>query len=140
MLDIQTLFSNNQAITATAVSTNVVDLGEDRNLGVGEPVALRIRVTETFTLLTSLAIAVQTANNEAFDDGLETLVSTSMLAAELVAGATTPFICLPRGVKRFVRLNYTVTGTNPNAGEITAGLAANEHDWKVYPGVIGGAG
>ena len=140
MLDKDTLFSDEQAITATAVSTNVVDLGANRNIGVGEPVALMHRVVEDFDNLDNLDIEIQTANNEAFNDGNETLLTTTLALADLVAGATSPIITLPRGVKRFLRLRYVVDGSNPSEGKITAGLASDAHDWKVYPAVTGGAG
>ena len=53
ILDEQGLFSNNQKITATAVSTNVLDLGK-REVSFGTPVELFIQVTEDFVKLTSL--------------------------------------------------------------------------------------
>ena len=68
------LFSNDQAITATAVSTNVIDLGvagtpvhgaaplhNDKGLGTAVPVL--IQVTEAFTLLTSLTVTLENSAN-----------------------------------------------------------------------------
>ena len=40
--DAQNLFSDAQALTVTADSTNVIDLGVDRNVGQGEPLAVVI--------------------------------------------------------------------------------------------------
>ena len=39
-IDAQGKFSDGQALTASAVSSNVVDLGGDYNLGIGEPMAV----------------------------------------------------------------------------------------------------
>ncbi len=39
-VDSQLLFSDSQAVTATAVGTNVVDLSLARNIGEGEPVGV----------------------------------------------------------------------------------------------------
>lgn len=39
-LDKQTRFSDSQAITATAVGTNVIDLGVNRSIGNGEPMSV----------------------------------------------------------------------------------------------------
>ena len=139
-LDKQMIFSDEQAITASAVSTNVIDLQSNRNLSVGEPVPILFRVTEAFATLTSLTVGVQTADNEAFDSGLATLISVTVPVASLTAGAGIPLMALPRGVKRFLRLNYTVTGDNATAGKVTAGIVATDSDWSAYPGVVGGAG
>lgn len=39
-LDGQTQFSDGQAVTASAVGTNVIDLSQDRSIGNGEPLAV----------------------------------------------------------------------------------------------------
>ncbi len=43
-LDAQAQFSDGQAVTATAVGTNVIDLSVDRSMGNGEPLAVVITV------------------------------------------------------------------------------------------------
>lgn len=43
-LDAQNQFSDSQALTATALSTNVIDLSLNRNIGNGEPMAVVINV------------------------------------------------------------------------------------------------
>ena len=42
ILDAQNQFSSAQALTATADSTNVIDLGVAREIGVGEPMCVLI--------------------------------------------------------------------------------------------------
>ena len=137
ILDMQSLFSDNQAITATAVSTNVVDLGATeapvnraaptnpvliKDLGKGEPTPILIQVTEDFDALTSLNIAVQVDTVEGFGSPTEVL-SVDVVLADLVAGYQTPIIWVPTKVnQRFMRLNYTVTGSNPTVGTVLAGL------------------
>ena len=44
-IDSQLQFSDAQAVTATAVGTNVVDLSVDRSIGNGEPMAVVFAVT-----------------------------------------------------------------------------------------------
>ena len=44
ILDSQAQFSDAQALTATAVGTNVIDLSQDRSIGNGEPMAVVITV------------------------------------------------------------------------------------------------
>jgi hypothetical protein len=126
-------FSNAQAITATAVSTNVIDLGAmgiikgdtaaiDREIARNIDIPLLVQVVETFNNLTSLAITVESASDEAFTSPKSIALGT-MLLADLVAGAKPPFTQFPIGMEhRYVRLKYTVAGSNPTAGKITAGV------------------
>ena len=44
--------------------------------------------------------------------------------ADLKLGYQTPVITLPQKTERFLRLNYTVTGTAPTLGKVTAGIVA----------------
>ena len=131
ILDTKNLFSDGQAITGSAVSTNVVDAfvngglnANERALANGEPLRLLVQVTEDFDNLTSLAIAVQTDDNEGFSSPTE-LATSSVVLADLVAGKRVPIAFMPEGNQRYVRLNYTVTGSNPAAGKITAGFVCD---------------
>ena len=132
--DLQSLFSDGQAIRATAASTNVVDLGPvgtpigsvgalPRDIGAGAPTPISIRVNKTFNTLTSLRIDLQVSDVEAFTGTPDTVSSITLTRAQLVAGRDIPPQYIPRGTnKRYVRLTYTVVGNNPTAGEITAGF------------------
>jgi len=127
------LMSDQQAITATANSTNYIDLGAPgtpygaaaafhRDIGKGMKVPLLVQVTEDFTLLTSLAIILQTDDDSAFGSA-KTVFEKDVVLADLVAGYQIPFEYLPKSVdERYFRLRYVVTGTNPDAGKITAGI------------------
>lgn len=44
ILDAENLFSDAQAVTVTAVGTNVIDLSQDRSIGNGEPMAVMFTV------------------------------------------------------------------------------------------------
>lgn len=123
LLDLQTLFSSAQAITATAASTNSVDTGSAKDAGKGGHVPLLIQVTESFNNLTSLTIDIETDDNSSFSSATK-LASMTVPLAKLVAGYQTPIITLPQGLERYVRLKYTVTGTAPTTGKVTAGLCA----------------
>ena len=131
------LFSDGQAITATAVSTNIIDLGATgtpygaasplvREVGFGNEVELYVGVTQTFNNLTSLTISVQTDDNAGF--GSPTTVWTS-IAYPLTDLALGKRYLLPDHImaginERYVRLNYTVAGTAPTLGKVTAGVVA----------------
>lgn len=124
IFDKENLFSEDQAVTATAVSTNVVDLGVDRDIGKGVPVPVVIQVTEDFATLTSLTAEIQTASDEAFSSPTVLATSGAVPAADLVAGKQLALQYMPLGTKRYLRINYTVAGTDATAGTVTAGVVA----------------
>lgn len=120
LLDQENVFSDAQAITADAVSTNVIDLGA-AGLAPGNPLSAVVHVLEAFNNLTSLTITVQSSVDEAFSSPIAHQAVTIALA-NLTAGKKIDLGSLLDGVKRYVRLNYDVTGTNPSTGELTAAL------------------
>ena len=120
ILDEQGLFSNKQAITKSCVSENVLDMGK-REVSFGTPVGLFIQIAETFNNLTSLSIKVQTSMEEDFSSNVD-LVEQKMLLDELTKGAVSSIKFLPKGNLGFLRLVYTVEGTNPTQGAIIAGV------------------
>ncbi len=120
ILDEQGLFSNKQAITKSCVSENILDMGK-REVSFGTPVCLFIQIAETFNNLTSLSIKVQTSMEEDFSSNVD-LVEQKMLLDELTKGAVSSIKFLPKGNLGFLRLVYTVDGTNPTQGAIIAGV------------------
>ncbi len=120
ILDEQGLFSNKQAITESCVSENILDMGK-REVSFGTPVGLFIQIAETFNNLTSLSIKVQTSAEEDFSSSVD-LVEQTMLLKELTKGAVSSIKFLPKGNLGFLRLVYTVDGTNPTQGAIIAGV------------------
>ena len=121
ILDEQNIFSDNQKITASCESTNVLNFAK-RELAFGTPVELFIQASETFNNLTSLTISVQTAEDEAFSDPVD-LIEQTMLLDELKAGSVSTIKFLPKGNLGFVRLYFSVQGTAPTTGKIVAGIA-----------------
>lgn len=131
ILDRTGLFSDGQAITATAASTNLIDLGPigagmTREVGFGTVVPLAIAVTQSFNNLTSLTISVETDDNAAFATPTTVYTSPAYTLAQVASGAKYLLPdALPAGTsERYVRLKYTVAGTAPTTGKITAGVAA----------------
>ena len=125
ILDSQGLFSDDQAITASAASTNYIDLQTADNIGIGGAIPLLIQVTEAFDNLTSLAVAVQQDDNSSFSSAT-TLATATLTLAELVQGAKFPIHFMPRNGERYIRVYYTVTGTAPTAGQVTAGFTTGD--------------
>lgn len=129
-------FSEAQAITATAISTNVLQFPAlkiapyeaaaiARNLGAGNEIPLLIQVVQSFNTLTSLTITLETADNAALSTNAVVLATSGAIPlASLVAGFRPNFRHMPEGtVKEFLGLRFTVAGTAPTLGQITAALA-----------------
>lgn len=123
ILDKDNLFSNAQAITATAVSTNVIDLGAP-NVGRGTNLDIVASVVEAFNNATSMSVTLQSDDNEAFSSPRNVLVGETTALANLTAGADLSIGRVPPVAERYIRLNYTVVGTAPTTGKVTAGLIA----------------
>ena len=129
LYDLENIFSNNQAVTADAASTNVIKItnGQLKEVAYGTPIPLRIQVTEDFATLTSLEIKVQTATDAAFTTPVTLATTGAVAVADLKAGYVAPINFIPKGNLGFLRLYYDVTGSNATTGKITAGIvAANE--------------
>lgn len=135
ILDSTLLFSDAQAITGDAASTNYIDLGATgtpyggsalvRDIGPGTNIPLFVSVGTTFDNLTSLTINLQVDDNTSFSSAT-TVASVTYLLAQLTAGTLLDFPdYVPQGTdERYFRLQYDVTGTNPTAGTINAGIVA----------------
>lgn len=136
ILDRTGLLSENQAITASAASTNIKDRGTPGtvygtnaplmgDLGRGTPTPFYVGVTEAFNNLASLTISVQTADDAAFTTNLTTAYTSPAYGpADLVPGARhlVPDE-IPVGTnRRYIRMYYTVVGAAPTMGRITAGV------------------
>ncbi|MAE50080.1 hypothetical protein CMI48_04620, partial [Candidatus Pacearchaeota archaeon] len=65
ILDKENLYSDDQALTTTADSTNVLDLGV-ANRGPGNPMLILIQVTTTFAGGTDVTIDLETDDNTSF--------------------------------------------------------------------------
>lgn len=134
ILSAQQLFSDDQAITATAISENVIDLGAagtpydaaaalNQDVGKGCPVPVLIQVTEDFATLTSLTITVEVSAAAGLTSP-QVLATETIAVADLVAGKQTYLQVLPNGADlRYLGVRYTVTGSNATAGAITAGIS-----------------
>ena len=82
-------------------------------------------VVEDFATLTSLRVSVQVDTVENFASPTTVLETEAVLASELTVGYVFALDSLPLTTdQRYVRLNYSVTGTAATAGRITAGVTA----------------
>jgi hypothetical protein len=139
IIDNTLVFSDSQAITATARSTNIVDIGAAgtpvgatnavrRDIGIATEIPLTIRVTEAFNNLTSLTFQLEVDDDPAFGSPRIVAVGPAVLLASLTLGAKIQFPAeLPEGTnERFIGLRYTVAGTAPSLGKIFAAISAGD--------------
>ena len=129
MIDSQLVFSDKQAITVDAASTNEIDFGAaNLNIGQGSPLMVEVWLDTAFTsTANTLTIKLESSADGvtyAAIDSLTILPATatsSLLAAnrgQLVK------MSLPENTKRFVRIYYEVS-TTLVSGKVNAFITIN---------------
>jgi hypothetical protein len=112
-VDRENLFSNAQALTATAASTDLIDLGQERRLGIGEPMCVVIGCDVAMGGTSPTMIAtLQSDDNAGFSSATTVVVSPTFSAFAAGAKYVLP---IPPGTatERYLRINYTMGGTSP---------------------------
>lgn len=129
ILDAQNMFSNAQAITVTAKSTDTIDMGPNSHAknsqGQENRLEILIYVNTTFTAAGAgtLTIQLRSSPNSDMSSPVVHDVSDTLALADLVAGNKLRFQPrVPINAGRYHDLNYVV-GTGPmTAGALTAGV------------------
>jgi hypothetical protein len=118
-------FGTDQAVTTTAASTDIIDLGVVRDIGNGEPMELVILCTESATASGSATVTFtfETDDNSGFSSAAVLASSGAIGKAALTAGTEVLRVKVPLGVERYLRTNYTVATGPLTAGKFTAFLA-----------------
>ena len=134
ILDYQNLFSNDQALTTTAASTNVIDLGADdayiQDANEKGDVKLWAQVTTALAGGTSVQAVLQEDDDVAFGTAVTLVQSAAIAAASLVAGYQFPIEMPSRISKRYLRINYVIVGTF-TSGAVSAGLVLEKQTANV---------
>lgn len=132
-------FCDAQALTASAASPNVIDLGSDRDIGPGRSLWVVICVGVAADHTTgdeTYQFDLQTDDNSAFASPTS-IASVAPAAASLVAGARL-VMGMPFANERYLRLYSTLGGTTPSV-TITAFLTDQDPAaWQAYPDGIAG--
>ncbi len=115
VLDKNEQFSDSQALTATADSTNYRDNTIDRDMGPGEPLAAIVYVESVLGGTTpTLSVSIETDDNASFTSG--TVIATSQVySAAQVGSGIEIVVAVPQTNERYMQLIYTMTGTSPTA-------------------------
>lgn len=137
IVDNTLVLSDSQAVTATARSTNIIDLGAagtaygataavPRDIGKATSIPIQVSITEAFNNLTSLTFQIEVDDDPAFGSPTIVAVGPAIPLAQLTAGQQINFPAeLPEGVnERFLALRYTVAGVAPTTGKVFAAIVA----------------
>lgn len=139
-VDAALLFSDAQAVTATAASTNYMDAGAVRDLGTGESLyvvcSVDVAMTDTGSDST-VAVSLEGDSTSTFTpDGTDTLFTFPALSA----AGTTKIARLDPGMAslqyRYLQLKYTVSGGNLTTGSFTAFITNNIDKYTSYADAI----
>ncbi|MCK1585483.1 hypothetical protein IVB03_39505 [Bradyrhizobium sp. 168] len=149
-VDAQLTFSDAQAVTATAGSTNVIDTGPlfsgntGRNLGVGHRAYVIVNVDVAMTDAGSdstITVTLETDDNAAFSSAA-TVATLGVIPALTAAGAVYAFGLPIAGsvpYERYIRLMYTTTNGNLTTGSFTASITTDASIYAQYaPGFATG--
>lgn len=118
ILDADLIFSEKQAVTATAASAKVLDLQEGGD-AIGQELTVKAVVGTAFAGGTSLQFKLQTSGDNSTWTDL--LMTGAVAAADLKSGAIPFDVRVPKGAKRYLRMQYVAVGTF-TGGTVTAFL------------------
>lgn len=132
ILDLQSMFSDDQDLTVDVVSTNIIDLGAPgtpplsstalvRDIGPGTPIDILIQLTVD-SGGTSPTLQVDLQMDTAANFPSATVIASSVILTAGVAGDRLSIRYIPDGTtERFIRLDYDIEGTTPTY-TVTAGI------------------
>jgi hypothetical protein len=139
ILDSTNLFSNQQAVTATANSVNVIDLSQARDLGPGFDINFFIACTQDVAAAGAATVQFALVASDSVDLATNPVVlmqSDAIGKAALTAGTQVLRTGVPASRtsgKRYLGVTYTVASGPLTAGKFTAGLAFDLQANVAYP-------
>lgn len=135
-LDSRNEFSDAQAVSASAASTNLVDLGGDFNVGKGRPLYWVVQVdtalddadgNETYVA------DLQTDDNSSFSSATNIAMLTFTRGD---AAGTRKYVAVPNENEQYLRTYYNLGGTTPS-GAFSAWLTDQEpQSWEALPDAL----
>ena len=134
-VDAQLRFSNAQAVTAAAISDNIVDLGAVRDVGVGEDLYVVVTVGVAFTDGSSDS----TLTVDLYGDSTSTITPDAqqrlfIIPALAAIGDTfiAPIAPGYAGNQRYLALYYTPNNGNLTTGTVTAFITKDVSAYRAY--------
>lgn len=138
-IDAENEFSDAQAVTSTAISENVIDLGiASSDIGAGEPVYLVVLTNTAATDVSSDATLTVTLESDSTAD-LATSATTHFSTGALAFGTFSPAgtvlaaVALPIDeYERYLGVRYTVASGPLTAGAFDAFLTKDVQKFRAY--------
>lgn len=138
-LDAQLLFSDAQAVTAAAGSTNTIDLSAVRDIGNGNDLYVFVSVDVAMTDASSdstLTVSLEGDSTTTFTpDGTRDLfiIPAVTAAGNVFYAKLSPSIGSSDGANyQYIRLKYTPNNGNLTTGTFTAGIVQNIQKATVF--------
>jgi len=128
LIDSNLRFCNDQAITASAISTNIIDGKAVRDIGRGQPIYLNVYLTTVFTTAAN-SLTIQLVSSSAADPGASDVYMDVMKARLASAMLTTGLLlrmALPEDIPYQKLGLYFLATTSLVAGKITAFLTLGQ--------------
>ena len=122
IFDRHTMFSEDEAVTATGACALVVDCGPGLHKACTPPNL--VVLANGYTGTGKLDVELQGCDNLNFASDVKTLAIFPLTNTELARGGKLLATGIPHTDKRYLRLKYTVNGTI-SGGIVNAGLVAD---------------
>lgn len=116
IIDSRLQVSNAQAVTGatTTASTDVVDLGSDRDIGPGRPLWLIVVIKVALGGTTpTFNFSIQTDDNSGFSSATTLATSETLSGAAAAPAGKIMALGVPLTNERYIRAAYTLGGTSP---------------------------
>lgn len=139
VIDAALRFSNAQAITATAVSTEYIDFGVARDMGIGENLHVVILVSTAFTDSGSdstVTVTLETDDNSSFSSATVAMTIGTFAALSAIGSRLVARLQPLKVNERYARLNYTLANGNLTTGALTAFVLSDVDLALLYPDAI----
>lgn len=145
IIDGALLFDSAHQISASATteaSTNVLDLQNARDMGIGWPLYLLVQVITAFATTNSavLTAALQgSTDNSTYTTMIQSqaaLTPGNLAAGQRILDVTVPRPAPGQALPRYLRMLYTVGTGIFSVGSITAAIVLDRQDNYAYPAGI----
>jgi hypothetical protein len=124
-IDASQKMSDEQAVTASAASTNIIDLGTGGKGAVDQDLIVLVDEAATASGSATVTIALQSDDNAAFSSATTVFTTAAIGKAALTLNSVAVKVRISHITERYVRVYYTVATGPLTAGKFTACLVNN---------------
>lgn len=135
IIDSQLQFSDSQAVTATAASTNLIDFGAIRDMGVGRNLYVVVLCTVAMTDSGSdstLACTLETDDNSSFSSATTTQTIGTFSAVSAAGTKIVARLNPLQANERYLRVKYTPANGNLTTGSFSAFIVSDADLYTSY--------